>query len=37
MIKYDEIISLGSSCCPALSMRSLNLKKETYQFDLGKK
>ena len=33
MMKYDEIISLGSSCCPGLSLRSLKLKKETYPFD----
>ena len=26
-MKYDEIISLGSSCCPGLSLRNLNLKK----------
>lgn len=32
-MKYDEIVSLGSSCCPGLSLRSLNLKKETYPFD----
>lgn len=32
-MKYDEIISLGSSCCPGLSLRKLNLKKETYPFD----
>ena len=33
MMKYDEIISLGSNCCPGLSLRELNLKKETYPFD----
>ena len=33
MKKYDEFISIGSSCCPALSLRKLNLKKETYPFD----
>jgi len=32
-MKYDEIISLGSSCCPGLSLRNLKLKKETYPFD----
>ena len=26
-MKYDETISLGSSCCPGLSLRNLNLKK----------
>lgn len=30
---YDEIISLGSQCNPGLSLRKLNLKKETYPFD----
>ena len=30
---YDEIVSLGSSCCPGLSLRTLSLKKETYPFD----
>ena len=24
---YNEIISLGSNCCPGLSLRNLNLKK----------
>ena len=33
-MKYDEIISWGSRCCPGLSLRNLNLKKkETYPFD----
>lgn len=32
-MKYHEIISLGSSCCPGLSLKILNLKKETYPFD----
>ena len=32
-MKYDEIVSLGSNCCPGLSLRNLNLKKETYPFD----
>lgn len=30
---YDEIISLGSNCSPGLSLRKLNIKKETYPFD----
>jgi len=33
MKSYDEIISLGSNCSPGLSLRQLNLKKETYPFD----
>lgn len=33
MAKYDEIVSLGSNCCPGLSLRILNKKKETYPFD----
>jgi len=33
MKKYDEFVSLGSSCCPALSMRELNIKTQTYPFD----
>jgi hypothetical protein len=33
LCKYDEIISLGSQCNPGLSLRKLNLKKETYPFD----
>lgn len=32
-MKYDELISLGSNCAPGLSLRILNLKKETYPFD----
>ena len=30
---FDEIISLGSNCSPSLSLRDLELKKETYPFD----
>jgi hypothetical protein len=33
MKEYDEFVSLGSSCCPSLSMRELNIKSETYPFD----
>jgi len=33
MKNYDEIISLGTQCNPGLSLRELNLKKETYPFD----
>lgn len=33
MEKYDEIISLGTNCNPGLSLRELNIKKETYPFD----
>jgi len=33
MAEYDEIISLGSSCCPGLSLRKLEKKGETYPFD----
>jgi hypothetical protein len=34
MIKtYQEIVSIGSSCCPGLSLRKLNYKGETYPFD----
>lgn len=33
MKNYDEIISLGTQCNPGLSLRALNLKKETYPFD----
>ena len=32
-MKYDKIIPLGSSCCPGLSLISLNLRKEAYPFD----
>ena len=32
-MKYDNFISLGSSCCPGLSMRELKIKTETYPFD----
>ena len=33
MKEYDKFVSLGSSCCPGLSMRELNIKSETYPFD----
>ena len=33
MKTFDEIISLGTQCDPGLSLRTLNLKKETYPFD----
>ena len=33
MKTYDEIISLGSNCCPGLSLKTLNIKKQTYPFD----
>lgn len=33
MKKYSQYISLGSSCCPGLTMRELNIKSETYAFD----
>ena len=32
-MKYDEIISLGSQCTPALSLCNLNLHNHTYSFD----
>ena len=31
MKNYDEIISLGTQCNLGLSLRELNLKKETYR------
>jgi len=33
MKQYNQYISLGSSCCPGLTMRDLNIKNETYPFD----
>jgi hypothetical protein len=33
MLKYSQIISLGSNCAPGLSLRELNLKGETFPFD----
>lgn len=33
MVKFDEIISLGSQCDPALTLKILNLKNKTYPFD----
>lgn len=32
-MKYDIIVSLGSSCCPGLSLRELDLKHKTFPFD----
>lgn len=32
-MKYDDVVSLGSNCAPALSMRILNIKSLTYPFD----
>jgi hypothetical protein len=33
MKKYSQYISLGSSCCPGLTMRNLGIKSQTYPFD----
>ena len=33
MVKFDEIISLGSQCDPSLTLKIINLKNKTYPFD----